>query len=118
MPYPNPNKSAPFVFEEWATLAKTNPQAFEQQRQQVIESFISSAPGRQRSRLERLQWRIDMERKLAPTPLSACVRISGMMMDSVYGKTGLVSAIKGEIDCDANPSGKVIEIARPPRRDR
>lgn len=116
MPYPN--KTAPFVFEEWAALAQTNPQAFEQQRQQFIESFISSAPGRQRSRLERLQWRIDMERKRAATPLSACVRISRMMMDSVYGKTGLVSAIKGEIDHDVAPSAKVIEIARPPKCDR
>ena len=116
MPYPK--KSVPFVFEEWAALAQSNPQAFEQQRQQLIESFISTAPDRQRCRLERLQWRIDMERKLSPTPLSACVRISGMMMDSVYGKTGLVSAIKGEIDCDVAPSAKVIEIAHPPKRDR
>lgn len=114
MPYPP--KSVPFVFEEWAELAQTNPQAFEQQRQQFIDSFISNLPGKQRSRLERLQWRIDMERKRAATPLSACVRISRMMMDSVYGKDGLVSAIKGQIDRDGAPAAKVIEIARPPRR--
>jgi hypothetical protein len=114
MPYPP--KSVPFVFEEWAELARTNPQAFEQQRQQYLEAFLANVPSRQRSRLERLQWRIDMERKRAATPLSACLRISRMMMDSVYGKAGLVRAIKGEIDRDAVPAAKVVEIARAPRR--
>ena len=114
MPYPR--KSLPFVFEEWASLAQTDPKAFEEQRQQYIESFISMAPGRQRNRLERLQWRIDMERKRASTPLSACVRISRMMMDSVYGDTGLVKAIKGEITRDEKSAAKVIEIGHPSKR--
>lgn len=114
MPYPQ--KSVPFVFEEWAELAQSDPQAFEQQRQQYIDSFLATVPSKQRNRLERLQWRIDMERRLATTPLSACVRISRMMMDSVYGKGGLVSAIKGEIDLDNAPVAKVIEIAAPPKR--
>jgi hypothetical protein len=111
MPYPS--KSDSFVFEEWAELARTNPEAFEQQRQQFIESFLSTTPDRHRSRLERLQWRIDRERDRAATPLSACVRISRMMMDSVYGEQGLVSAIKGEVRCDAGATAKVIEISRP-----
>lgn len=114
MPYPQ--KSEQFVFEEWAELAQSNPQAFEQQRQQYIESFLATVPSKQRNRLERLQWRIDMERRLAATPLSACVRISRMMMDAVYGKGGLVSAIKGEIDPSTAPSAKVIEIASPLKR--
>lgn len=114
MPYQQ--KSDPFVFEEWAALAQRDPQAFEQQRQQYIEAFLATVPSRQRNRLERLQWRVDMERRRAATPLSACVRLSRMMMDSVYGKDGLVSAIKGEIDRDAAPAAKVIEIARPPQR--
>lgn len=114
MPYPH--KSESFVFEEWAELAQTDPKAFEQQRQHYIESFLATVPNKQRDRLERLQWRIDMERRLAATPLSACVRISRMMMDSVYGKDGLVSAIKGEIDRSSAPAAKVIEIARPPKR--
>ncbi len=111
MPYPS--TSVPFVFEEWAALARTNPEAFEQQRQQYLESFISGIPSKQRNRLERLQWRIDMERNRAATPLSACVRISRMMMESVYGQAGLVSAIKGEVRRDAASAAKVIDISRP-----
>lgn len=114
MPYPN--QSDPFVFEEWAELAQSNPEAFEQQRKEYIASFIATAPGKQRSRLERLQWRIDMERRRAPTPISACVRISRMMMDSVYGEGGLVSAIKGRIDRQSAPLAKVIEIPCPSKK--
>lgn len=111
MPYPS--ESVPFVFEEWAELARTNPEAFEQQRRQQIESVISSVSSRQRNRLERLQWRIDMERHRATTPLSACMRISGMMMDALYGERGLVKAINGEIPRDKATAAKVIEIAQP-----
>lgn len=111
----NPHKSIPFVFEEWAALAQSDPHAFEQQRQQYIESVISETSGKQRNRLERLQWRIDMERRRAATPLSACVRISRMMMDAVYGKAGLVNAIKGKVNPDFAPAAKVIEITRPLR---
>ena len=82
-----------------------------------IESILSETSGKQRSRLERLQWRIDMERRRAATPLSACARISKMMMDAVYGETGLVSAIKGKVNPDSAPAAKVIEITRPLRHE-
>ena len=114
MPYPS--KSAPFVFETWAELAQSDPQAFEQQRQHCIDELLATMPSARRRRMERLQWRIDMERHRAATPLSACVRISRMMMDSVYGKEGLVDAIKGKVRYEVAPPLNVVEFSRRAKR--
>ena len=105
------HSTATFVFDEWKTLAETNPQAFEQKRKDIINSLISGASSRHRNKLEGLQWRIDMERRRSSSPLSACVRISSMMLDSVYGDSGLVSALRGDVHNNANTSAKVIRIA-------
>ena len=69
-----------FDFDEWAMLARTAPDEFEQRRRAVIESVISSSDHVRR--LRGLQWRIDIERERARTPLQACVRLSSMMWDS------------------------------------
>jgi len=69
-----------FDFDEWAMLARTAPDEFEQRRRAVIESLISSSDHVRR--LRGLQWRIDLERKRARTPLQACVRLSTLMWDS------------------------------------
>ncbi len=110
MPYPS--KSDSFVFEAWAELAQRDPQAFEQQRQHYIDALIAEMPSAHRRRMECLQWRIDMERNRAATPLSACVRISRMMMDSVYGKEGLVDAIKGKVSYEVAAPLNVVAFTR------
>ena len=79
----------PFDFEAWARLAREDPEAFESARRRVIEAFIDSAPAHRRRRLQGLQFRVDLERRRARTPLAACIRISGMMWDSVTGPDGL-----------------------------
>ncbi len=107
-----PSESDPFVFEAWAELAQRDPQAFEQQRQHHIDALIAAMPSAHRRRMERLQWRIDMERNRAATPLSACVRISRMMMDSVYGKEGLVDAVKGKVRYEVAPPLNVVAFTR------
>ncbi|RMG38516.1 MAG: DUF3135 domain-containing protein [Gammaproteobacteria bacterium] len=82
-------------FDEWATLAKEDPQAFEKMRLAAIDEYIASAPDTHRQRLRRLQWRIDQERRLARSPMSACLRISHMMWDSLLGKGGLRDQLLG-----------------------
>lgn len=104
------NSITTFVFDDWKDLAETNPQDFEQKRRDFIDSFISKASSRYRSRLEGLQWRIDMERRRSSTPLSACVRISSMMFDSVYGDAGLLSALNGDIRKDGNSTAKIVKF--------
>lgn len=82
-------KQAEIDFDTWAELARTDPDAFERMRLAAIDSVIDSAPVENRERLRRLQWRIDQERKLARTPMAACLRISRMMWRTVLGEGGL-----------------------------
>jgi hypothetical protein len=70
-----------FDFEAWAALARDNPEEFERQRRAAINSLIASSPANRR-RLEGVQFRIDMERRLAHSPLKACLRVSEMMWDT------------------------------------
>jgi hypothetical protein len=78
-----------FDFEAWAALARNNPDEFERQRREAIASLIASSPANRR-RLEGVQFRIDMERKLAHSPLKACLRVSAMMWDTFLElRTGL-----------------------------
>lgn len=81
-------------FDDWAELARTDPKAFEARRRAVIDDFIASTPERNRQHLRCLQWRIDMERKRASTPLAACYQIYRMMWRSFAGERGLVSALR------------------------
>ncbi len=83
-----------FDFDEWKTLASNDPEAFERRRQAVIDDFLSSVPESRQRRLRGLQFRIDMERRRARTPLGACIKISSMMWDSLLGPQGLTASIK------------------------
>lgn len=77
------------TFDEWAELAKSDPAAFEKMRLAAIDRCIEDLPKAQQERMRRLQWRIEQERRMARTPLNACLRISRMMWDSILGNTGL-----------------------------
>ncbi len=84
------NRSNPCSnFDEWASLAQTDPAAFEERRSCLIEDFIQNSPNHLQRRLRGLQFRVDMERRRARTPMGACVRISGMMWDAFLGEGGL-----------------------------
>lgn len=72
-------------FDEWAALARTDPEAFEQRRREAIEAYIASVPEEHRQRLRGVQFRVDMERARASNPLSATIRISNMMW-SAFGE--------------------------------
>lgn len=90
MSYPLPEH---FDFDEWMSLAQSDPEAFEKRRKRAIDEAIAQAPQHMQARLHALQWRIDMERSRASNPLSACIRLSNMMWKMVYGMKGLVAAI-------------------------
>jgi hypothetical protein len=82
-------------FDEWAALAATDPEAFERQRASLVNQVLDHTPERRQERLRGLQWRIDRVRERSATPLAACIRISGMMWDSVMGEGGLVEVLQG-----------------------
>lgn len=73
----------PLDFDEWMTLAKNDPEKFEEKRRRRIESFFNNVPEDKQQRLKGLQWQIDQTRKLAGSPMASCIAISNMMWDSV-----------------------------------
>lgn len=83
----------PFDFDEWAALAKTDPEAFAQRRAAAVEDLIASAPLERQHRLRCLQWCIDMERQRCSNPMHACIHFFNKMWDSVYGERGLLNAL-------------------------
>lgn len=114
-------KTAEIDFDTWSEMARNDPQAFERMRLEAIEAVIASAPEYNRERLRRLQWRIDQERRLARTPMAACLRISRMMWRAVLGPGGLhdrfgelQGAFKGQVEAAAvaPQEARVLAFAR------
>jgi hypothetical protein len=114
-----------FDFDEWAALAKADPCAFEARRLALIEDFLRQFPLPDQRRLRGLQFRIDLERQRARTPMAACLKLSGMMWDSLLGSQGLKRALNGKLTADTArapapdqpaPSSAQILPFRNPRR--
>ena len=87
-----------FDFDAWAMLARTAPDDFEQRRRAIVESQILSSDNDRR--LRGLQWRIDIERKRAHTPLKSCLRLSTMMWDSFVDLNDVLNTFAGN-DCES-----------------
>lgn len=71
-----------FDYQEWASLAKADPEAFESRRVQYIDQFLNTS-GKHRQRLEGLQFRIDATRRLAHSSSMALLAISKLMIQSL-----------------------------------
>lgn len=87
-----------FEFEAMASLAQSDPAAFELKRQQMIDKLIESAPEDLQQRLRSFQWRIDMERQRSANPLQACIRISNMMWDLIHADRGFLWSLQAMSD--------------------
>jgi hypothetical protein len=81
-------------FDNWVQLAKSDPEAFEQRRKQVLQELIDSAPEDQQHRLSCLQWKVDQVRGISKTPLAACLRMSKLMWERVLGAGGLMPSLE------------------------
>lgn len=68
-----------FDFDEWRQLAQEDPEAFERRRRAVVEALIAQAPRSRQARLQGLQFRIDLERRKADSPLAAALRLQEML---------------------------------------
>ena len=88
-------------FDTAMELARSDPEAFERYRRNVIEALIARAPERSRQHLRRLQWRIDQERQRASNPTAAFLKLYRMMWDSFAGEYGLIDTI-----CNARPDAQ------------
>ncbi|MES2663449.1 MAG: DUF3135 domain-containing protein [Pseudomonadota bacterium] len=69
-------------FDELLRLAKENPQALENLRKASVEALINDAPEIHKRKLRGLQFKVDMVREKAKTPIAACMQISEMMHQS------------------------------------
>jgi len=79
-----------FDFDEWAELARRDPELFEDKRRKVIEEHIKQCIENNCSAVKRslqgLQFRIDMERRKSKNPMGSCTRLSCMLMEQFYSK--------------------------------
>lgn len=82
-------------FDQWRLLARSDPEAFESRRREVIDAAIARAPAKRQPRLRGLQWRIDLMRRRASTPLAACITLSDMMWQAFAGSNGLLERLHG-----------------------
>lgn len=95
-------------------LARTDPSAFEARRLALIEDYLGQFPPLEQRRLRGLQFRIDMERRRAHTPMAACIRLSAMMWDSLLGSQGLKPALDRLLT--AEPSNRPVQLPASTRR--
>jgi hypothetical protein len=104
-------------FDGWAQLAQSDPAAFEEKRARLIEETIQRMPEHKQQRLRCLQWKVDQVRSQCSTPMSACIKLSEMMWDSLVGPGGLKDALErlGTGTAEPLPKAQVLSF-RPARR--
>lgn len=68
-------------FKELSELAKTDPDAFEEKRLQLIQEHMKTVPEHKRAAMEQLQWRIDGIRRKSASPIENCIAIQKNIME-------------------------------------
>lgn len=87
------NSVSDIDFEHWARLASTDPQKFEQLRQDKITALIERASGKRQQRLRGLQWQIDTIRdQHKDSAMAACLAISELMWETFEHLAELLQA--------------------------
>ena len=104
-------------FEKWSELANSDPEAFECRRAELIEQMIANLPAHRQQRMRCLQWKIDQIRARAGNPLSACIKLSDLMWDSLLGPGGLREVLEGASSSAIQPppTACVLSFERTPR---
>lgn len=74
-----------FEFDEWATLHKVDPDAFEVRRSATLERLLQSVDEESRHALEQTLFRADMVRRRSKSPLQGAIEASNLMWES-FGK--------------------------------
>jgi hypothetical protein len=105
------------AFDVLVDMARNDPQRLEKLRRKLTEHVIAGATTEQkRKRLEGLQFRVDLERERARSPLAATIKISEMMCHSLADlHRSMVTPLVAEAQPDQARSAKVLAFPRPPR---
>ncbi|HVL02402.1 MAG TPA: DUF3135 domain-containing protein [Dongiaceae bacterium] len=105
-------------FDQLREMAQKDPEGLERLRMQLCDQLIQSAPEAYRRKLRGLQFRVDMERRRAKTPMAACIAISGMMHDSfdrlrqVLNEAASNASSSGHSQAEATTAAKVLPFRR------
>ncbi len=93
-------------------MARNDPQSLENLRRRLTNKVIQSAStDEQRRRLEGLQFRVDMERKRARSPLAATIKISEMMCHSLADlHRSMVTPLVSEVTDEPEQSATVLSF--------
>jgi hypothetical protein len=83
-----------FDFDAWAKLARKDPEAFELERNLLVERAIMRAPPDKQQRLRCLQWKLDQIRNLASTPMAACLQINQLLWEHIVSEHGLLHCLQ------------------------
>lgn len=77
-------------FDSWQDLACSNPEAFEAKRRDLVNAVIDQVPKSRQHRLRCLQWRIEKVCETSSNPISASLRLSRMMWESIDRQQALI----------------------------
>lgn len=104
------------AFDVLVDMARNDPQGLEALRRSVTDAVIAAASNEStRRRLEGLQFRVDLERERAHTPLAATIRISEMMCQSLQALHRSMVAPAVDEPESPPPAAEVLPFAPRPR---
>jgi hypothetical protein len=84
------------AYEVLADLGRRDPAALQALARVLTDDVIRNAPQpASRRRLEGLKFRIEMERRRSPDALSACIRLSQLMHQSLHELHSVLNAPNG-----------------------
>ncbi len=104
------------AFDVLVDMARNDPQGLETLRRSLTDAVIAAASNETtRRRLRGLQFRVDMERRRATTPLAAAIRISEMMCRSLADlHRSMVEPVLGDGDGEEHCApAAVVPLRRP-----
>ena len=87
-----------FDFDEWRSLAESDPAAFEAARKDAISTLIQQIPEERQQRMTGLQWRIDNVRAMAPNPTASFLSLSDMMWESFYRQQAMLKSLLDSVE--------------------
>ena len=105
------------AFDVLVDMARNDPQRLDALRRKLTASVIAGADTEQRrKRLQGMQFRIDLERRRARSPLAATIKISEMMCHSLAAlHRSMVTPFVAEESCEPPQKAKVLEFPGLPR---
>lgn len=101
------------AFEVLVDMARNDPEGLETLRRSLTNAVIATATSDQsRRRLKGIQFRVDLERRRAATPLAATIRISEMMCRSLADLHASLLTTADEAAPEPGPVASVLPFPR------